>query len=117
MRYDEQKYQRLMREVRCEEIKAVEVVRLGRREEGRRRPLLVKLDNEQRKYEVLKNAKNLKNTKEEWAKRVQITKDLTIREREETRKALEALREKRERGEQGWYVRDGRLLKFKRYQE
>lgn len=116
-REDQLKCVNLFTEIRCENIRVRETVRLGKMTEGRKRPLLLKLENENSKYEVLRRAKFLKNTRELWAKRVIITKDQTEKEREETKKALVLLKERRDRGEQGWYVRDGKLLRFKRFSE
>ena len=58
---------------------------MGKAEEGgnRHRPVLVKLETSHMKYDILKNAKNLKNTQKEWIKKNSITKDMTIKEREE----------------------------------
>lgn len=59
-------------------------MRLGRVIEGLRgpRPLLVNMRDAKEKFEMLKNARNIKRAKEERVRRVIIAPDLTKKERE-----------------------------------
>lgn len=107
---DEQKCQHILAEAKTEQATVVNVIRMGKKQQGRTRPLLVKLENSNMKYDILKNAKNLKTTQQEWIKKVSITRDMTVREREESKRLYEQLKQKRNNGEEGWYIRDGRLL-------
>lgn len=60
--------------INCKEIKINETIRLGKKADGRVSPLLLKLHKEQSRQKILRNAKNLKNTRKLWAKRVILQK-------------------------------------------
>ena len=90
------------------------VVRLGKKEEGRKRPLLVKLSSEREKKNILANAKNLKDERNPWKKRVGIARDMTKMEREQDIQAREELKIKRAAGDHTWYVKNGKLQKKER---
>ena len=62
--------------------------RLGRREEGRNRPLLVAFKEENKKSEVMKNLKKLKSADARY-RRVSVAHDLSPRQREEMKTLLE----------------------------
>ena len=90
------------------------VIRLGRRENNeRKRPLLVKMTSETEKQKILSSAKNLKTETEPWKKHLGISRDMTPMERIQEVGLRRELKEKRERGEQGWYIKNGRLLQDK----
>jgi len=55
--------------------------RLGRKEEGKERPLLVKFAREEKKKEVMENLKELRGANEDRIRRVSIAHDLTWRQR------------------------------------
>ena len=73
------------------------ILRLGTETGGRVRPMLITLTNENEKWVVLKNAKNLKNTNKAWMKNIGISKDMTKQEREESKKKFEDLKKKTSR--------------------
>lgn len=73
------------------------------------RPLLVRLRNTKEKWEVIKEARKLKNSHNEYVKNIFIVPDLTYRERELEKKLRDELQRKRENGETGWYIRRGAL--------
>lgn len=111
-------------EIKVREFEVVKVIRLGKKEdnvddrhtkerrpEGRPRPILVKLGTATMKWDIVKNARKLKDTENEMFQRVAIVPDKTKRERELDQKLREELREKQERGESGWYIRKGNLHK------
>ena len=118
-------------------INIVKVIRLGKREETqesesneeaqpqadaqpqtlslRKRPLLVKLNNEHDKWKILKNAKNLKHEQREERKNIGISKDLTKKEREQEKKLRTELKRRRDQGEQGWFIKNGVLLRAREH--
>ena len=103
---------RLFQEVvQVDDISMGQVVRLGRQQsEGNRpRPLLVKLVDGGEKWNILKNARKLKNTEVEEFKKVIITPDMTEKERKQDKELRDELWEKRRAGEEGWYIYKGQL--------
>ena len=68
------------------------------------------LEEDQMKWEVFKNIKNIRQSNTEWVKRISISRDMTWKEREENKKLWEDLQEKRENGE-GWYIKGGKLMR------
>ena len=58
-------------------------IRMGKSEDGKKRPLLVKLTKETDKKHILASAKNLKHETNPWKKRVDISSDMTKMEREQ----------------------------------
>jgi len=68
--------------------------RLGRKEEGKERPLLVKFAREEKKQEVKKNLKELRGANKDRIRRVSIAHDLTWRQRERVKEVrMKALQE------------------------
>ena len=63
------------------------------------------------KWTILKNAKNLKHTKVPKFTKVSIAPHLTWKERETDKVLRLALKEKRDKGEEGWYIRRGEFLR------
>lgn len=85
------------------------VIRLGKRNNnGKPRPILVKFTNKNDKYKILTKTKNLKNAPENM-KKVIITPDLTLNERKLDKELRLKLKEKRENGENDWYIFRGEL--------
>ncbi len=66
-----------------EEVGIEKVIRLGKREEGRKRPLLVKMNSETEKWNVIGRAKLLKHEQDPRKKNIGISTDMTKKEREE----------------------------------
>jgi len=88
--------------------------RLGRSEEGRERPLLVKFSSEEKKMNIMSRVKELKMAPERF-RRISIAHDLTPRQREiikaVRRKALDELeREKEGKYEGASSMRNYRII-------
>ena len=88
-----------------------QVIRLGKAENGRTRPLLVKLRTEKQKWNVIKNAKKLKNATNDDRKKIGIALDMTEKERELEKKLRAELKRRRDNGETGLYIKNGKLIK------
>ena len=90
----------------------VTVIRLGKtRTDDRNRPVLIKMKSEYEKWEILRNAKNLKYERDDNKKKIGISLDLTAQQREHDRKLRNELKERREKGETGLYIKNGVLCK------
>ena len=99
-------------EVPREEFKIKKAIRLGKnRYEGRNRPVLVKFEEESEKWNTLKNVRKLRGETDEVKRKIGISQDLTMRQREQERCLRQELMEKRERGEIGWYIKNGKLCR------
>ena len=95
---DKQMVKKILDDIEVEIDEAMEVKwRAGKKNDDptKQRPLIVKMESEEKKEKVLKNAKKLKG-KAEWAK-VFIQPDLTYRQRVEARKQEEKLKEEAEK--------------------
>lgn len=92
----------------------VKVIRIGKRrnEEGAKpRPTLIKLEDEEQKWCIVRSAKNLKNERDPVKKRVGIVKDMTEKERKVDFFLKQQLRDKKRDGEEGWYIKNGQLMR------
>lgn len=87
------------------------IVRLGRKEDDRNRPLLIKFRNVTEKWNVVKNAKKMKNERDVNKKRIGIALDMTEKEREIEKILVTELKRRRANGEQGLYIKNGKLAK------
>lgn len=85
-----------------EEGDIVKVVRLGRFEGTKKRPLLIQFSNAHVKNVVMENVTKLGSAKDKFAG-VTISHDMTIKEREQCRELVEEAKNK-EKGETGNYV-------------
>lgn len=74
-----------------------QIIRLGKKTEAKERPMLVKMDTEENKSEFMASLRKLK-TAEERFKRISVAHDLSARQREAVKGALEEAR--REQGAQ-----------------
>lgn len=81
--------------------------RVGKKEDGKPRLLIVSLTNMEDKREILRYAATLRNT--DWSK-VYITPDLTWQEREKGRQLRAELARRREAGEDNICIRQGRIV-------
>ena len=91
-------------------IKVENLIRLGKRVENRTRPLLVKLENEEDKKEILKRTNRLRHSTSFG--RVYIGRDMTQEERIKDKKLRDELREKRDGDQNAWYIiRRGKVVK------
>ena len=100
-------------ELHYENYEIKNVMRLGKavQNQSRPRPILVKLANVYEKGEIIKRAKNLKNATNNVYKKVMISLDLNKEEREAEKKLRNELKEKRDRGEVGWFIKNRKLVK------
>ena len=102
-------------EVPREEFKIKKAIRLGKnRYEGRNRPVLVKFEEESEKWNTLKNVRKLRGETDEVKRKIGISQDLTMRQREQERCLRQELMEKRERGETGWYIKKRKTVQSQR---
>lgn len=74
--------------VRYDEDRIEKIIRLGRKEEGKTRPLLIKFQELDVKKELFKNLSLLKNATDKL-KNLSISNDMTQEQREENKKLLE----------------------------
>ena len=91
-----------------------QIVRVGKRTNDSRdnrnpRPLIVKMNNMKDKWNIIKNAKKLRNGKNMGWRNVYLVPDLTQKEREKEKKLREELNKRRDRGEKGWQIKRGEL--------
>lgn len=95
------------------DYKIVKVIRLGKkREEGAKpRPMLIKLEEEEQKWNIIKNARNLKDEMDLIKKNIGISRDMTVKEREQDFNLRQQLKEKIRMGELGWYIKNRELIK------
>ena len=84
----------------------VRVIRLGKREEAKVRPMLVKFKSSELKSKFMMNLKNLKNADDRF-KRISVAQDLTVKQRSSIKEAInKAQRDHDASGEQGnWRFR------------
>ena len=84
-------------------------IRLGRKTDGKMRPVLVKLENEKMKWAVIVSAKKLKESDSIETKSIGITLDMTKEEREQNKKLREELAEKRRQGGR-WIIKKRKIM-------
>lgn len=75
------------------------------------RPLLIKMNNENEKWLIIKNAKKLKDETDPIRKQIGLAKDLTKKERETQKKLIADLRHKRENEQGIWIIKNGKVIK------
>ena len=87
--------------------------RLGKPKPQIKRPILIKPKNKENdlRRQMFRNAKKLKNTSKEHLKKVIITNDMTVAEREKNRKLREDLKKRREAGEENLIIRNCKIVK------
>ena len=89
----------------------MKTIRLGKQNDnGKPRPLLVKLSNPAEKWKIISNARNLKFSNES-IRRIGIVPDLDEDERKKEKLLYEKLKEKRDKGESGWFIKKGQLCR------
>ena len=67
-----------------QDIKIEKLLRLGKGVEGRSRPLLIKVESEESKWEILRSARKLRSSNE--FRNVYVNKDLIKEDREKEKK-------------------------------
>ena len=91
-------------------VGVAQITRLGEpRQDGKERPLLVRLNSPKEKWEIVKRAKQLNGGR---FRKVIVVPDKNREEREHDKYLAEQLRVKRSRGETGWKIRRGELIKL-----
>ena len=95
--FDDESVEEIMKALRCPPRSVEEVIRIGRRVDGKVRPLRIKLRLLEAKTEVLKRAKLLKEN--ENFKRVFIQLDLTLNQQKVDKVLRDKLGEMRAQGE------------------
>ena len=97
-------------ELEVQDLTIEKVIRIGKKKDNGRRPLLIKLGSEADRNAVLSKAKRLRHSKE--FERVYLAKDMTEAEREKDKKLRQELIEKRNKKEDDWYViRRGKVVR------
>lgn len=96
-------------ELSQENLKIENLIRLGQKNEARNRPLLVKLENEEEKKEILKKAKQLRQT-EDFSS-VYLARDMTRDEREREKKLREELHQRRLNESKELIIKRGKIVK------
>ncbi len=100
-------------------IETMKMVRIGKKEMGKTRPLKITLQDRGSRDALLSKAKHLRNSTEEMTKNLVIKRDLTQHQRQEEKNLLmerNKLRdEDRENGvtTHTWIIRSGKIIKFK----
>lgn len=99
-------------------VDIISTTRLGAKKPGSDRPLRVELADNRSKSKVLRNAKYLAASEEEYLRKVFINKDMTFLERQEDRKLRQELRAKRDQAKEAgekakWIIRRGKLTKVR----
>ena len=85
--------------------------RLGApRDDGKPRPVCVKLSNADTRRRLLTNAKTLRHSSTQWHKSIYVNPDLTVVQRQQDRAAREELRRRRQDGEQNLTIRNFKVI-------
>ncbi len=91
------------------------VNRLGRREQGKTRPLKIIMPNENDKVDVLKKIQSLKKSdnadEKQLVQDLRIAPDRTKKEREDYKKLRQELDERKSKGEENLIIRNNRIIK------
>ena len=98
---DKAECRKIFEEIRVNDCKMEQLIRLGKRgEEGKARPLLVRLGSEEKKWAVLSRAKNLRNS-DGPISRVFANRDMSREEGEKDYRLRAIVADKRRSGEVG----------------
>ena len=111
-RADEQKVEKLLRELEVT-VSKLNVTRLGKNMnvEGRPRPIKLDLENEWEKFNILKRAGKIKTINTEEFRKIILSADLTMKQRELDRNLREELKERRMKGEINIKIKNGRIIR------
>ena len=88
----------------------VKAFRLGSKRADKPRPFLIKLENEKIKWEILKASKGLKLFKENQCFPIFVSLDRTVMERNERRKLIAELNERKNKGETNLIIKNNKIL-------
>ena len=112
-REDEEKCGKIfVEELNVQDLRIEKLIRIGKKTENRRRPLLVKLGSEDERKTVMKAASKLRNSKN--FERLYISKDMTVSEREKEKKLREELSQRKQQGESELIIRRGKIIRIDR---
>ncbi|KAK4297337.1 hypothetical protein Pmani_011648 [Petrolisthes manimaculis] len=98
-----------VQKLEVENFKIEKVVRLGKKANGRIRPTLVRVEDEETKWRLISRGKMLKNDAEEKMKKIGMSPDLTKTEQQENKRLRNILEEKK-RGGGRWKIQRGRII-------
>ena len=110
---DEDKVKKILLELEIT-VARLNIARLGRdaKTDGKPRPVKVELENEAEKYKILKKASNIRSTNVEEFKKIVISGDMTLKQRELDKNLREELKERRMNGERNLKIRNGKVVEI-----
>lgn len=97
-----------------EEYTFDKVIRLGKKQEGKKRPTLVRMGEEYSKRSIISRTKQLSQAEDEVIKRLVIVPDLTEKQREEEAKLIQELKRRKENRER-CSIKRGRIVSQENY--
>jgi len=102
----------LLHAIKCDEISILGTVRLGRydKDQTKPRPVKVVVASEQLRERVLKQAKNLKDTKEKAFEKVFIHRDLTVKQRQKRHSLVQELKQRQQSGEKNLMIYNDKIV-------
>ena len=109
----------MLQELDLNDVKVEKVIRLGKKapsgeKDTKPRPLKVIVDNEDNKWRIVRNAKNLRDSKDGGWERVFVHQDLTPRQREARNKLVQQLKTRVAQGEKDLIIYRGAVVKKRR---
>ena len=108
-RDDEEACRTIFEGIGVQQVEQKQLIRLGKREENKTRPVLVKLGKEENAREILMKAKRLRNS--EQYSRIFIAKDQSKEEREKEKNLRLELKELREKEGEWYTIKKGKIVK------
>ena len=106
----------MLTKLNLQEIELKAVTRLGKKTEGRNRPIKVILNTERDKVKVLSRMQELRQSREpqdNLARDSHITTDLSQKQRSDHRALVQQMEKRRQEGEEDMVIRGGRIIKRK----
>ena len=95
-------------------VARLNIARLGRdaKTDGKPRPIKLELESEAEKFRILKKASKIKSTNIEEFKKIIISGDITLKQRELDKNLREELKERRMNGERNLKIRNGKVVEI-----
>ena len=90
------------------EVNITKLFRLGQATNNKNRPLLIGLESEEIKFQILAAAPRLRTSKQ--FPKVYISQDMTQAERQKHKQLVTQLKQRRAKGEQNIVIRNGRII-------
>ena len=110
LKLDMQKVEKLLKELEVTAPK-MNLARLGKKLNIEKpRPIKIELENEGEKFKILKKAGRIRETDVEEFKKIIISGDMTIKQRELDKILREELKERRQKGERNIKIKNGRIV-------